>query len=148
MKFPKRIGYKVYFFIFSWLCLDGLVSLFTPEADVYTYYHTLTTLYPRASIMYILAITKSIINMICLVPLFSFAFKKDLHWGKFLRSLFFLRIAADLTGQNYEWQSIKSLSHAESLLPFLAVGIWVGISYLSYKAHYICAFEKTSTMPA
>jgi len=143
MKLPQNLTYKIYFLLFGWLCLGEFATLITPQADAFIYYNTLKILYPSASIFYILAIFRAVINLICLFPLFTYAFNKNIRWPWLLKLLLILRIIADISGHNYEWLFLKSLFYSSSvILPFASIGLYIAIYFLSYKAHFICATKK------
>ncbi|MBF0594889.1 MAG: hypothetical protein HQL22_07965 [Candidatus Omnitrophica bacterium] len=141
MKLPDKLGYKIYFLIFSWLALGELTSLLAPKSDAFIYYNTLRTFYPPAALHYYIAILRATITLAALIPLFNVAFNRKMNWGWFFKPLLIVRVVADVTGHNYEWQFIRSLAHGGFLLPLAAVGVWIGVNYLSYKTHYICAFN-------
>lgn len=144
MKLPEKLFEKAYFILFTWLCLGELAALITPNSEVYIYYHALKAFYPPAGAFYHLALIRAVLTLICLAPLFNYAFNQKKDWAWFFKPLLFVRVIADLTGHNYEWQFIKTLYHTAMFTPLAALAVWGGISFLSYKAHFLCAFKTSS----
>ncbi len=145
MKLPERLFEKSYFILFAWLCLEELAVLWTPHSEAFVYYHILGAFHPPARIFYYLAIMRTGITIICLPPLFNYAFNKKRDWAWFFKPLLFVRIVLDVTGHNHEFQFLKILSHTSTFLPLAAISIWIGITFLSYKAHFLCAFPENKT---
>ena len=141
MKFPDKIFEKGYFFLFAWISLGELSALLTARSEPFTYYHTLQAFYPPAGIFYHLAVIRSLLTIICLAPLFNYAFNRERNWAWFFKPLLYVRIFADLAGHNYEWQFLKTLFHTTPLMPLAALSVWVGMTFLSYKAHFLCAYK-------
>ncbi|MBF0387703.1 MAG: hypothetical protein HQL20_07590 [Candidatus Omnitrophica bacterium] len=140
MRLPERLFEKAYFFLFTWLCLGELSALLLPQSEPYIYYRTLWAFHPPAGIFYILAIARGIVTMICLIALYNYAFNVPRRWDRFFKPLLFLRVVLDVTGHNYEMQFLKTLSHFSLLMPLAALSVWIGITFLSYKAHFLSAF--------
>jgi hypothetical protein len=141
MQWVRKIPYKIYFFLFSWLSFGELGSLLSPDADPFIYYHTITAFYPNSWLIYSLAIVRAVINILCLVPLFIYAFEKKRHWVLFFKVLCTLRIIADIMGHNFELQFLKATTHTGMILPLAAIVAWFGLSFLSYKAHFFCCYS-------
>jgi hypothetical protein len=143
MKLPERLGFKLYFLFFTWVCLGELVALILPEAENYIYYHTLQALLPTTVMFYHYALLRVLVDLICLVPLLAYAFKWKPMAGWFWRPLFLTRIATDLIGHNYELQTFKSAFYGDRGV-FIATLIVYGLFLVpSYYAHYAYAFPKT-----
>lgn len=145
MKILNKLGYKTYFLIFGWLCFGELGILLNSSSDVFIYYRVLQSFYPPSAILYVLALLRAIVNIICLIPLYGFAFSKPIPWIKPLKILLFVRVLLDLVGHNYEWLSVKSLFYIKPFLPVCALAVWVGINFVSYKAHCSILFQTNRT---
>lgn len=142
MRLPQRIFEKSYFFLFAWLCFGELLALLTPGQEAFIYYHSLMAFIPSAGLFYDLALGRALINLVCLLPLFLYSFSVKRDWTWFFRPLLIVRVVADIAGHNYEWQFLKALYHTGTYLPLAAFSVWVGLTFLSYKAHFICAFKS------
>jgi hypothetical protein len=143
MKLPERLGFKLYFFFFVWVCIGDLAILFLPETETYIYYHTMQVLLPTSVMFYNYALLRALVNLICLGALLAYAFKWKQTAGWFWRPLFLARIATDLFGHNYELQSCKSAFYGDRGV-FVATLIFYALLVIpSYYAHYAYAFPKT-----
>lgn len=145
MKIPDKMSYRIYFFLLCWISLGELAVLLSAETEPFVYYHTLKTIIPSFQAVYSCAIIRTIVNLACMYPLFIFAFNRRNNFPQILKALLTARVLADITGHNYEWQFIKSLHHQGAFLPFVAIGLWAGLFFLSYKAHIMLAFSPSMT---
>jgi len=147
MKLPERLGFKLYFFFFTWICIGDLAVLFLPETETYIYYHTMQALLPTSVMFYNYALLRVLVNLICLGALLSYAFNIKHTAGWFWRPLFLARIATDLFGHNYELQSFKSAFYGEWGVFVATLILYALLLIPSYYAHYAYAFRKTQKDP-
>ena len=142
MKKPRKIIWKIYAFIFSLMMLANLTWLVYPESEPFVFYHVLIAWTKFYYVHYYLAIFKSSVAILCLIPLFAFAFNQETKAAQFWQWMFLIRFASDLVGNFYEFIFIKSAYHM-----ILGYGLSITGAFLlpllpSYIAHYLYAFKK------
>lgn len=142
MRWPKKLGIKLYCFFFIWIALGGIASLLLPETEAFTYYHTMIAFHKPHAIHHTLAILDAWMTIIAIIPLCLYAFNAP-RWGAwFFQPLFFTRIIADIVGRNYEWQFLKSTFHSYPAAAALSLGLMVLVLLPSYQAHFAYAFKR------
>lgn len=145
MKRSPRIIWKTYTVLFSLIVLARFVALTHTETEPYIFYHILIAWSDFFKIHYYLAVSKIILTIVCLYPLWAFSFHKELHKNyEFWQWLLVLRIMLEIAGSYYEFVFMKASFHM-----FLAYGLTVTGAILlplipSYVAHYLFVFPKKS----
>ena len=142
MKFPRRIIWKTYFLIFSTITIANLLSLIYSQTDVYIFYHVLMTWSNLYNVHYCLAILKCIVALICLIPLFGFAFHKQTKIATFWQWMLVARVSMEIFGNFYEFLFIKSSYHMVLGYGLATTGAFLLPLLPSLSAHYFYAFSK------
>jgi len=142
MRFPDKSPYKVYSIIFAWFCMGDLASLLLKDSGATVFYHALSAFDMAGAQTYALALLRGITNMICLFPLFLYAFNKRSDLSVFFRILFGLRIIMDIMGHSYDWLFLQSIRQASTLEMSILVIFYGAFFIPSYRAHYILAFKS------
>lgn len=138
----QRPGLKVYFFIFFLLALGKALSLFSPQAPIYIYYHIMQAFHPASRIHYEFALFSAGLTLLCLIPVFFQAFLFPKMSLPLFKALFIMRLLADLFGHNYERQFFSGSLISEPLVGWAHLALFLLILFPSYQAHYLYAFKK------
>ena len=140
MKKPLKLIWKIYFLIFSTIMVANFVWLLYPEADPYIFYHVLLTWSPRYALHYYFAVLKCVVALICLLPLFGFAFNRDSRRPHFWQWMFVIRLITEVYGNFYEYMFIKSSYHMVLGYGLTTTGVFILPLIPSFAAHYLYAF--------
>ena len=146
MKKPRKIIWKLYAFIFSLMAFANLTWLLYPGSEPFVFYHILTAWTNFYFIHYGLAIFKSCVAIICLVPLFGFSFNHESSHRRFWSWMLLIRIASDLVGNFYEFIFIKASYHMVLGYGLSVTGALLLPLIPSYIAHYLYAFPQNKIL--
>jgi hypothetical protein len=142
MKFPRKLIWKIYSLIFSTITVANLIWVLFPEAEPYIFYHILITWTKFYIIHYYIAVFKCIIALICLIPLFGFAFDRTAKNPRFWQWMLVVRILSEVFGNFYEALFIKSSYHMILGYGLTTTGVFILPLIPAYVAHYYYAFQK------
>ncbi len=146
----KKIIWKFYAFMFSTIALANLVWLLHPESEPYIFYKILMTwgntiATPHFTLQYYAAVVKSLITIVCLYPLFAFAFDQNTKHLLFWQWMLVVRVIMECLGNYYELVYIKSAYHMVLGYGLSVTGAFVLPLLPSYAAHFIYAFPKSNS---
>ncbi len=142
MKKSRQVIWKLYTFIFSVMALANLTWLLYPESEPFVFYHVLIVWTKFYLMHYYLAIFKSCMAIVCLIPLFAFAFNQEPKSARFWQWMLLIRLASELVGNFYEFIFIKSSYHMVLGYGLSVTGALILPLIPSYVAHYLYAFKK------
>jgi hypothetical protein len=143
MKMPRKLIWKIYFFIFSTITLANLVWVFSPEAEPYIFYHILIAWTKFYLAHYYLAALKCAIALLCLIPLFGYAFDRTTRIPRFWQWILVIRVLSEFVGNFYEFMFVKSSFHMVLGYGLTTTGLFILPLIPSYAAHYLYAFNKS-----
>ena len=146
----KKSGFIWKFYALYWtvITFHASVDVFSPGSPAYAFYHILGAFHQSFMVIYIIDSASTIFNIFSLIPLYGFAFHKQLLTADFWKPLFVLRVAFDVCGSYYEFVSVKSLFASD---PWLGFQVLIGILLTmipSYAACYQYAFAWNRIFPA
>lgn len=126
--------------MYTMIACANLVWLLHPESEPYVFYRILITWSNYFYLHYGLALLRSVITIICLAPLFAFAFNRPAKHLVFWQWMLVIRVIFECMGNYYEFVFVKSAYHM-----LLGYGLSVTGAFLlpllpSYCAHYFYAF--------
>lgn len=137
----KNWPWIIYGFLLTIIITQDTRDIFLDNPPLLMYYTILIALNKYYIVYLVFNIISIFINFLALLIVFYYAFniKCDL---KFWKICFFLRIFFDLTGHNYNWQTIKA-SFSQSFFYGLLTVIFFTIPFIfSYIAHYQHVFRN------
>ena len=121
---------------------SNAVASLWPDSLIYTYYHILTALHPRYYVSYCLYITSVFINLINLVPLYCYVFRKPSSLIGLWRLVFFMRILSEFFGHDYEYKLIKSIFFSNISLALATLFFYILILIPSYIAVFQLVYGR------
>ena len=113
-----------------------------PDSIIYTYHHVLTAFHPRYYLIYCLHIASVFINLISLIPLYCYVFRKPSSLIGLWRLVFFIRILSEFFGHDYEYKLIKSLFFSDIPLALAILLLYILILIPSYIAVFQLAYGR------
>ncbi len=144
MKLPSKLLWKCYFFVFAWSTLGECASLFYTGSDTFIYYHIISAFLPKMQHLYGIAVTTVLIDLLCLIPLFGYAFNKQPHAQRFWQILFLIRIIGEIVGKNYDHLYLSSVFSSNTNVGAAAIALFILFLLPSYMGHYQHAFRSKS----
>jgi len=137
-----RLSWKIYAITYSLLVLANTAFSLSPESRVNDYYQILIILDKTHWLNLALFYFATAMELISLVPLFLFVFRKYWLSPNLWKILFILRLAGLLSGRNYEYNTIRSLLAANTGITIAALAVSILIYLPSYFAQFNYAFTK------
>ena len=138
----RKIFWRVYLCLFALLVIGNTMTGLWSDSIIYTYYHVLTAFHPRYYLIYCLHIAGGFINLINLIPLYLYVFRKPSALTYFWRIMFVLRIVFEFFGHDYEYKLIKSIFYSNFILAASTLAVYVLIFIPSYMAVFRYAFRQ------
>ena len=142
MVFPKKLWWKIYFFLLAPFLVVGLLNLFNPQSPQYVYYNALIAFHENYTLAYFLAVAGAAINLASLLPLGLFILRIRLFKGLFWKGFFFLKILLEIFGHHFELNFLKSLPYTNLWHILLTVATIFVIFFPSYLACFLYAFRR------
>ena len=136
------LRWKIYAVIYSLVVLVGAVISLLPESRVYAYYQILLILDKSHWINLFLFYFANLIDLLSLVPLLLFAFRKRWLSQDFWRLIFAGRIIGLVMGHNYEYNILASLLMSNLTRTIIAIAVTILISLPSLIAQFIYSFRE------
>jgi hypothetical protein len=141
---PRKIIWKIYFIVFSATTLANFLWTLYPETEPYVFYHILIAWTPFYKIHYGLAVFKCLMDILCLIPFYRFAFNLPIVRAEFWQWMFVVRLLSDVFGNFYEFVFIKSSYHMVLGYGLVTTGAFILPLVPAYIAHYLYAFPQKS----
>jgi hypothetical protein len=143
MKWPRKLIWKAYFLIFSTITFANLVWILYPEAEPYIFYHILMAWTKFYTAHYFLAVFKCVVALVCLVPLFGFAFDRSSRIPQFWQWMLVIRVVSEFLGNFYEYMFVKSSFHMVLGYGLTTTGLLILPMLPAYASHYLYAFKQS-----
>jgi hypothetical protein len=144
MKLPSKLLWKCYFFVFAWSTLGECASLFYTGSDTFIYYHIISAFLPKMHHLYGIAVTTMLIDSLCLIPLFGYAFNRPIKSPRIWQTLFFIRIIGEIVGKHYDHLYLSSVISSNTTTGVAATLFLILFLLPSYMGHYQYAFRPAS----
>jgi hypothetical protein len=103
------IPIRTYCVLFMMFAAAKLGALWTDSSPAYIYYHSMMKFYDLTVFWYAMALLDGILAGITCIAVFRAAFSLAPLWPRFFRTIFFLRLATVVMGNNYETVGLKAL---------------------------------------
>lgn len=136
------LRWKIYAVIYSLIVLAGVTISLLPESRVYGYYQILLVLDKSHWLKLLLFYFANLIDLISLVPLLLFAFRKRWLSQDFWKLIFGGRIIGLVMGHNYEYNILSSLLISNPTRTIIAMAVTIAISLPSLIAQFIYSFRS------
>ncbi len=142
MKKRTHWAWKIYLTFFSLGAIFNFILLISGESSSSQYYKILIAFRHSYVLHYYLSISNTLVDLLCLIPLFLFVFHIRLFRPLLWQILFWTRIAFFFSGHAYEWQTIRSFLYTDSLSTILASVLLILFITPSYIACFHYAFRQ------
>ena len=148
MKQRPPWAWKIYFFLYSFGILLNLLLLFSGESPINQYYRVLIAFKQSYCVQYYFYIAKIIVEALCLIPLFLFAYHVRFLPSWIWQILFGARVFLLLFGHAYEWNVFRALMHGNPTATIAAVSLAILFAIPSYAACIKYAFQRKNLFRA
>jgi len=132
------LTYFYFFFIFSIAQASAFLGVDSPSQFYYAVLYSFNDIF---ALEYFFNVTQILLNMVHLVPLYLFIYKKWTSNQELLKFLLFFRILFDIVGHAWETNFLAGIYQ---LNPYLCWTLLAGFGLLylpSYYACYVYAFK-------
>jgi len=122
--------------------MGNLVSIFSQESVITSYYRIVVILNAGYSHAYSLNQASALMNALSLVPLYLFIFR--IRWLRpwLWQFIFFVRISFETIGHAYEVQLLRSLFYNDILIAVATIAFMAAMILPSYWACFRYAFRQ------
>jgi hypothetical protein len=142
MRKKTKWPWKLYFLFFLYAGITQIVNFFDPGSAIDQYYQVLIAFKKNYALWYGFHFAAIIVEIVSIIPLFLFVFKKNFLSPALWRSLLIARILLIFLGHHYEIRMLTSYFYASSTLALASIVGLVVVLLPSYVAHIACAFPK------
>lgn len=147
MKIKSLLGWRIYFVIVATILIGNLLSVLSCRSVVYTYYHSLIAFHKDFIVFYYFNILSAVINVLSLMPLFCYIYRRRFLRPRLWQVLFCLRIAFDFVDHNYETRFFQSLFKTDLAIALILLSISLLVILPSYFATFQYAFRQHRLFP-
>lgn len=138
---------KIYYFFFTFISIGHWAIVLYPRSNIYLYYQVLMAFNPSYLINYTLCVLNATVNILNLIPLHLYIFRKRFLEPEFWQLLFALKVIFDLTNHQYEYNCIKSLYYFSNIKTSLYMTVSIVLMFFpSYVLCYRYAFQQDNIL--
>jgi len=147
MQKDPGFGWKCYLVFFAIMVVRNTIDLFSSASPVYLFYFVIVAFQKSLNIIYWVNVFTTVFNILCLIPLFLYVYRKRFLCPRVWQWVFVLRVIFDITGHTYQRVMLKSLFFSSPKFAAWAVVIFLLVLFPSYLACYQYAFQNEKIFP-
>ena len=146
MSHAERWIWKIYFLVYSSVILLSSLGFFQASSSIHLYFNIIQAFDNVFLTSYIFWGLQIFFNLLHLVPLFLFAFRKSFLSAPLWQTLLLFRVFFDITGHSYELNQILSLYYANPKTAIYVTLLICAMHIPSYTACYLYAFHRDEVL--
>lgn len=142
MKKNISLSWRIYFIVFSTISIGNLLVILNVHSPIYTYYHTLLAFNENYIFTYFFNIISCGLNVLSLLALFAYIYKRRIFNILFWKIFLVLRIIFEASGHLYETRFLQSLWYTDTLMAVITIFLSLVVVLPSYLACFRYAFKQ------